>query len=158
MRVGQKIRREAMPMGKVRDCRLWPDLRRPLALFLGAWLLAAAACAPVTPVPPTFKTPSKVISEAGMEYFVYSLKFPGTSQDLKMQVADSLIWVPLSRVLYLQFLGPEQDNYRQAEIVLLTGEKFKGLVYVSQLIEGDTDVGYWNMSLRDVKQVAMGTE
>jgi hypothetical protein len=60
--------------------------------------------------------------------------------------------------LYLQFLGPEQDNYRQAEIVLLTGEKFRGLVYVSQLIEGDTDVGYWNMSLRDVKQVAMGTE
>ena len=103
-----------MPMGKARDGRPWPNWRRPLGAFLGALLLAVAACAPVTPVPPSFRAPSKVISEAGMEYFVYSLKFPGTSQDLKMRVADSLIWLPLSTVLYLQFFGPEQDNYRQA--------------------------------------------
>jgi hypothetical protein len=147
-----------MPMGKARDCRPWPNLSRPLGAFLGALLLAAAACAPVTPVPPTFKTPSKVISEAGMEYFVYSLKFPGTSQDLKMRVRDSLIWLPLSSVLYLQFFGPELDNYRQVEVVLTTGEKVKGEVYVGQLIEGSTDVGYWNISLKDVRQVAMGAE
>jgi hypothetical protein len=146
-----------MPMGKVREGRPRPHLRRSLALFLGV-LLLAAACAPVRPVPPTFKSPSKVISEAGIEYFVYSLKLPGDSQDLKMRLADSLIWVPLSRVLFLQFLGPEQDNYRLAEVVLLTGDKFRGRLYVSQLIEGDTDVGYWNMSLRDVRQLSMGTE
>jgi hypothetical protein len=147
-----------MPMGRVRVGRALPNLRRSLVVILGALLLTSAACAPITPVPPTFRAPSKVISEAGMEYFVYSLKLPGTSQDLKMRVADSLIWVPLSKVLSLQFLGPDQDNYRQAEIVLLTGDKFRGLVYVSQLIEGDTDVGYWNMSLRDVRQFSMGTE
>ena len=147
-----------MPMGKTSNCRALPNLRRPLGPFLGALLLALAACAPVTPVPPSFKAPSKVISESGMEYFVYSLKFPGTSQDLKMRVADSLIWLPLSSVLYLRFYGPEQDNYRQAEVGLTTGEKFKGEDYVGQVIGGDTDVGYWNISLKDVKQLAMGEE
>jgi hypothetical protein len=148
-----------MPMGNARDYRSLPNLSRPLLAFFGALLLAVAACAPVTPPKePPFKAPSKVISEGGMEFFVYSLKLPGTSQDFKMRVRDSLVWLPLSSVLYLRLAGPEQDNYRQAEVVLTTGEKFKGELFVGQLIEGTTDVGYWNMSLKDVRNLAMGEE
>lgn len=147
-----------MPVGNPRDCRSLPRWKNPLAALLVAALLAVAACAPVYPTPPAFKSPSKVISEAGMEYFVYELKFPGTSQEFKMRVGNSLIWLPLASVRYVRFSGPEQDNYRPAEVVLTTGEKVRGELFVGQLIQGNTDVGYWNISLKDVRNLAMGDD
>jgi hypothetical protein len=147
-----------MPEGNPRVRRPLPNLRRPFWALWGVMLLAVAACAPLPPPPPPIKTPSKVISENGAEFFVYSLKFPGTTQEFKMRVMGSLIWLPLSSVRVIRLWGPEQDNYRQAELVLISGEKFQGEVYVGQLIEGTTDVGYWNMPFKDVRILGMGEE
>ncbi len=134
----------------------FPGKRMPLlALFLAA-LLASAACAPLPPPPPPVKTPSKVISEGGMEFYVYGLRFPGTSQDFKMRQGDSLIWLPLNIVEFVRFSGPEEGNYRQGEVTLISGEKFRGELFVGNLLEGTTDVGYWNIPLKDVRNLAMG--
>jgi hypothetical protein len=127
--------------------------------LLVAVLLVVAACAPLAPPPPpTTKIPSKVISEGGMRFLVYGLKFPGTSQDLKMREGGALFWLPLSIVQGVQLSGPELDNYRQAEVVLTSGERFRGELFVGQLIEGTTDVGYWNLSLKEVRSLVMGEE
>ncbi|OGR08321.1 MAG: hypothetical protein A3K23_00905 [Desulfobacca sp. RBG_16_58_9] len=127
--------------------------------MLVAVLLVVAACAPqVPPPPPTNKIPSKVISEGGMRFLVYGLKFPGTSQDFKMREGEALFWLPLSIVQGVRLSGPELDNYRQAEVVLTSGERFRGELFVGQLIEGTTDVGYWNLSLKEVRSLVMGEE
>jgi hypothetical protein len=134
-------------------------LTTSLGAFLVVVLLAVAACAPqAPPSPPTAKIPSKVISEAGMAFLVYGLKFPGTSQDFKMREGEALIWLPLSIVQNVRLSGPELDNYRQAEVVLTSGERFRGELFVGQLIEGTTDVGYWNLSLKEVRSLVMGVE
>jgi len=134
-------------------------LTTPLGAFLVVVLLVVAACAPqAPPPPPTAKIPSKVISGAGMEFLVYGLKFPGTSQDFKMREGEALIWLPLSIVQSVRLSGPELDNYRQAEVVLTSGERFRGELFVGQLIEGTTDVGYWNLSLKEVRSLVMGEE
>jgi len=147
-----------MPVGNPRARQALPAWGSPLLVLLAVLLLTVPACPPLPPAEPAVKTPSKVISEAGMEFFVYELKLPGTSQDIKMRVGTSLIWLPLHSVRYLRFSGTELDNYRPAEVVLTTGENFKGELFVGQLIEGSTDVGYWNMSLKDVSRLVMGEE
>ena len=147
-----------MPVGNPRNRRFWLQLTTPLPAFLVLALLAVGACAPLPPPSPTIKTPSKVISEEGMEYFVYGLRLPGTSQDFKMRQDGALIWLSLSIIRYLRLSGPEVDNYRQAEVVLTSGEKLRGEAFVGQLIEGTTDVGYWNMSLKKVRNLGMGEE
>ena len=148
-----------MPLGNPRERRCLLNLRRPFLAFWGVVLLAVAACAPLPPTKPTvIRTPSKVISEAGLEFFVYELKFPGTKQEFKMRQGGGLIWLPLSIVSFVRFSGPEEDNYRQAEVVLTSGERVQGELYVGQLIEGTTDVGYWNLSLKNVRNLAMGEE
>jgi len=148
-----------MPVGNPRDRRLLPNLTTLLGGLLVAVLLMVAACAPLAPPPPpTPKIPSKVISEGGMRFLVYGLKFPGTSQDLKMREGGALFWLPLSIVQGVQLSGPELDNYRQAEVVLTSGERFRGELFVGQLIEGTTDVGYWNLSLKEVRSLVMGEE
>jgi len=148
-----------MPVGNPRDRRAVLNLSRPGWALLVAVLVAVAACAPVPKESaPPLRTPSKVISEAGMEFFVYELKFPGTSQDLTMKIGASLIWVPLETVQYLLFSGLEQDNFRQVQVILTTGEQLRGEVFVGQSIQGKTDVGYWNMPLKDVRNLAMGSD
>ena len=148
-----------MPVGNPRDRRLLPNWTTLLGGLLVAVLLVVAACAPLAPPPPpTPKIPSKVISEGGMRFLVYGLKFPGTSQDFKMREGGALFWLPLSIVQGVQLSGPELDNYRQAEVVLTSGERFRGELFVGQLIEGTTDVGYWNLSLKEVRSLVMGEE
>jgi hypothetical protein len=148
-----------MPVGRDKDRRLLPNWTTSLAAFLVVVLLAVAACTPQAPPPPlTPKIPSKVISESGMQFLVYGLKLPGTSQDFKMREEGALIWLPLSIVQNVRLSGPELDNYRQAEVVLISGESFRGELFVGQLIEGTTDVGYWNLSLKEVRSLVMGTE
>jgi len=148
-----------MSVGNPRDRRLLPNLTTLPGGLLVAVLLVVAACAPqVPPPPPITKIPSKVISEGGMRFLVYGLKFPGTSQDFKMREGEALFWLPLSIVQGVRLSGPELDNYRQAEVVLTSGERFRGELFVGQLIEGTTDVGYWNLSLKEVQSLVMGEE
>ncbi len=148
-----------MPVGNPRNRRFWLQLTTPLPAFLVLVLLAVGACAPLPPPPSSFvKTPSKVVSEEGMEYFVYGLRLPGTSQDFKMRQDGALLWLPLSIIRDLRLSGPEVDNYRQAEVVLTSGEKLRGELFVGQLIGGTTDVGYWNLSLKKVRNLDMGEE
>ena len=51
-----------------------------------------------------------------------------------------------------------RHNYRQAEIVLLGGERFQAKVYVHILVEGNTDIGYWNMSLSKIARLDLGSD
>ena len=48
------------------------------------------------------------------------------------------------------FSGPIRDTYRQAVITLTGGERLQGEVSVNSLIEGTTDLGYWNMPMSKV--------
>ncbi len=130
-----------------------------LSLFLTAALLAAA-CAPPpkAATPPPIRTPSKVITEEGIEFSVYGLKLPGTSQELKLKKGGATTWLPLSVIEVITFSGPEDDRFRPADIVLTSGEKLTGDLFVGQIIEGTTDLGYWNISLIKVRQLGMGEE
>jgi hypothetical protein len=128
------------------------------SLFLGAVLLAATACTPLPKAPPPIKTPSKVITEGGYEFFVYGLKLPGSRQEVKLKKDDTLTWLPLSTVQFITFTGPEADRFRPADIMLLGGEKLQGELFVDQIIEGTTDLGYWNTRMANVRQISMGEE
>jgi hypothetical protein len=131
-----------------------------VCLALLALVLLAAACRskPLPPPPPPLSTPSKVISTEGVAYYVWQLRLTGTTQELLVKDGDAQIWLPLSIVQYLRFSGPEKDRYRQGEVVLISGEKVRGEVFVGQLLQGTTDVGYWNMPLSRVRQLGMGLE
>ncbi len=147
-----------MTWGKLRTSWYPAKLRGLLNLFLGAALLAAVACAtPSKPTPP-LKIPSKVITEEGYEFYVFGLKLPGSSQELKLKEGGTTTWVPLSILRIITFTGPADERFRPAEIILISGEKLKGDLYVGQLIEGTTDEGYWNISLNKIRQIGMGEE
>ncbi len=134
-------------------------VRRVLTLLgLLTALLCLAGCYPEPPVTPPPTTPTKVITESGIEYLVYSIKLPGTLQELKLRQGETFIWIPLSIIGYIRFTGPETDGYRPAEIMLSSGEKFRGELYSGQIIEGKTDIGDWNMPLKDVRAMSMGME
>jgi hypothetical protein len=128
-----------------------------LSLLLAAALLTASSCGPLPPTPP-IKTPSKVITEAGIEFTVWALKLPGTMQELKLKAGDSTTWVPLSVIRVITFTGPESDRFRPANLVLTSWEKLSGDLFVDQIIEGSTDLGYWNMPLAKVRQVGLGDD
>jgi hypothetical protein len=91
-----------------------------------------------------------VVTQDGMAFYVKGLRIPGTRQELRLREGGTLTWVPLEQVSAVQFSGPIQDTYRQAVITLTGGERLKGEVYVNFLIEGATDLGYWNMHLSKV--------
>jgi hypothetical protein len=135
----------------------FPTSWKLLTAFFLAGLLLTAACAPLPPPPPPQPSPSKVISEEGIEYFVYQLKLPGTSQELKLKADGNLTWLPLNIVKFVFFSGETVDNYRHADVVLASGEKVRGELYVGYLVEGNTDLGYWNMPLEKVSKMALAT-
>ncbi len=128
------------------------------SLILAAALLAASSCGPPPPPRPTIKTSSKVITEGGLEFSVWRLKLPGTSQELKLKQAGATIWVPISVIRVITFSGLETDRYRPADIFLTSGERLQGDLFVDLLIEGTTDLGYWNMPLVKVRQIGLGEE
>ena len=78
------------------------------------------------------------------------LRIPGTRQELRLRQSGTLTWVPLEQVSAVRFTGPVHDTYRQADIILTGGERLQGEVYVNFLIEGTTDLGYWNMPMGKV--------
>ena len=147
-----------MVRGKLRVFCYPVKLTAFFSLFLAAVLLAAAACTPPPVVTPPIKTPSKVITEGGYEYFVYGLKLPGSRQEVKLKKDDTLTWLPLSVVRVITFTGPEEDRFRPADIILRGGERLQGELFVGQIIEGSTDLGYWNTQVRDIRQIGMGEE
>ncbi len=146
-----------MTWGQLRTSWYPAKLRTLLSLLVGAALLAAA-CASPPKEPPPIKIPSKVITEEGVEYFVFGLKLPGTSQELKLKGGGTTTWVPLSVIEVITFAGPDDDQFRPAELILTSGEKLKGDLFTGQIIEGNTDLGYWNMPLGKVRQIGFGEE
>jgi hypothetical protein len=147
-----------MTWGQLRTTWYSAKLRALLSLFLGAALLAAAACSPPPKTALPIRIPSKVVTEEGLEYAVFGLKLPGTSQELKLKGGGTTTWVPLAIMQVLTFSGPEDDRFRPVDIVLTSGEKLKGDLFVGQIIEGTTDLGYWNTSLGKVRQIGFGEE
>ena len=117
-------------------------------------LVAVLACNPqAMKLPPVPASPSVVITKDGVAFYVKGLRIPGTRQELRLRDGDSLTWVPLEQVLGVIFSGPIRDTYRQAVITLTGGERLQGEVYVNFLIEGTTDLGYWNMPISKVERL-----
>jgi hypothetical protein len=123
-----------------------------------ACLLMLSACYPQTVTPPPVIWPSLVITRDGMAYNVQGVRLPGTIQEFRLKEGNTTIWLPLKQVQVIVFSGPVHDRYRSAEITLTTYEKIKGQVFVECLIEGTTDLGYWNMSLTKVESMYMGSD
>jgi hypothetical protein len=147
-----------MAWGRLRASSYVAKLTALLSLLFAAALLSASSCGPPPPPSPPLKVPSIVTSEGGIEFSVYGLKLPGTSQELKLKQALATTWVPLSIIRVITFTGPEADRFRPALISLTSGERFCGELFADQLIEGTTDVGYWNMPLAQIRQIGMGEE
>ena len=136
----------------MKACRILAGLRALVLLAVVAGcLVAVSACNPqaMKPPPPPV-SPSMVVTQDGIAFYVKGLRIPGTRQELRLREGGTLTWVPLEQVSAVQFSGPIHDTYRQAVITLTGGERLKGEVYVNFLIEGTTDLGYWNMSMTKV--------
>ena len=123
-------------------CRILAGLRAlALVAVVAGCLMALPACNPqANKLPPPPVSPSMVVTQDGMAYYVKGLRIPGTRQELRLREGGTLTWVPLEQVSAVQFSGPVQDTYRQADIILTGGERLQGEAYVNFLIEGTTDV------------------
>jgi hypothetical protein len=136
----------------MKACRILAGLRALvwLAVVAGC-LVALSACNPkANKLPPLPVSPSMVITQDGLAYYVKGVRIPGTRQELRLRKSGTLTWIPLEQVSAVQFSGPVQDTYRQAVVTLTGGERLQGEVYVNFLIEGTTDLGYWNMPMTKV--------
>lgn len=147
-----------MAWGKPSAASFPAKLTALFSLILMAALLTASSCNPPTPPKPPIKTPSVIITDEGIQFYVYGFKLPGTSHELKLKQGGATTWVPISVIQVVTFSGTETDRYRPADIVLTSGEKLKGDLFVDLIIEGATDLGYWNMPLAKVKQLGLGAE
>jgi hypothetical protein len=141
----------------MKACRILVGLR---ALALGAvfagCLLAGPGCNPYKPKPPSPPNPSVVVTRDGIVFYVKGLRIPGTRQELRLKLGDTLTWVPWEQVAVIRFTGPIRDTYRPVIIYLTDGGRLEGDVFVDFLIEGATDMGYWNMPMRKVESLEMG--
>jgi hypothetical protein len=146
-------------VGKMKICRMYSMLVRlgNLALLAGLTAcLVAATCNPETAKPPPPPAaPSVVITQDGMAFYVKNLRLPGTRQELRLKEGETLTWVPLEQVSAVRLFGPVHDSYRQAVIVLTGGEELRGELYINFLIEGTTDLGYWNMPMSKVERLQL---
>jgi hypothetical protein len=136
----------------MKACRILAGLRALVwPAVITACFLALCACNPqANKLLPPPVSPSMVVTQDGMAFYVKGLRLPGTRQELRLREGGTLTWVPLEQVAAVRFSGPVKDTYRQAVITLTGGERLQGEVYVNFLIEGTTDLGYWNMSMTKV--------
>ena len=139
----------------MRACRILAGLRAlALLAVVAGGLLALSACNPqAKKLPPPEVSPSVVVTRDGTAFYVKGLRIPGTRQELRLRQSGTLTWIPLEQVSAVRFAGPVQDTYRQGDIILTGGERLQGEVYVNFLIEGTTDLGYWNMPLSRVDRL-----
>ena len=139
----------------MKACRILAGLRAlALLAVVAGGLLALSACNPqAKKLPPPEVSPSVVVTQDGTAFYVKGLRIPGTRQELRLRQSGTLTWVPLEQVSVVRFTGPVQDTYRQGDIILIGGERLQGEVYVNFLIEGTTDLGYWNMPLSKVDRL-----
>ncbi len=122
-------------------------------------LCGLAACAPKVVVLPPVSQPSVVTTQEGMAFYVRRLRLPGTRQELLLRSGGTRTWLPLAAMQELRFTGPLQKRYRPALIYLTSGEQLQGEIFVGQiLLEGATDLGYWNMPLSKVLRLEFGTD
>lgn len=139
----------------MKACRILAGLRAlALPTVFAGCLLALYACNPqaIKPPPPVV-SPSVVVTQDGTAFYVKGLRIPGTRQELRLREGGTLTWVPLEQVSTVRFAGSIRDTYRQAVIILTGGERLQGEVYVNFLIEGTTDLGYWNMPMGKVESL-----
>jgi len=144
---------------KVKSCCFFPRITAfSLGWVLALWLLAA--CAPrELPPTPTPSYPSRVITQDGLAFTVHRLRLPGTRQEITVRDGGAKQWLPLNLLLSVRFTGPTREGYRQAEIFLISGEKMRGeICVVNVLVEGSTDLGYWNMPLSRVERLDLGRD
>ena len=127
-----------------------------LCWVLALWLVGACAPQAAPPPPPTY--PSRVITQEGMAYMVNRLRLPGTRQEILIQDGSVKQWLPLNLIQSLRFSGAPRERYRQAEIILTSGERLQGEVFVGTLVEGTTDLGYWNMPLARIERLDLGAD
>ena len=139
----------------MKPCRMLAGLRVWVLLaVVSGCLLALSACNPEAKKgPPPEVSPSVVVTRDGTAFYVKKLRIPGTRQELRLRQSGTLTWIPLEQVSAVRFTGPVQDTYRQGEITLTGGERIQGEVFVNFLIEGTTDLGYWNMPLSKVDRL-----
>jgi hypothetical protein len=123
-------------------------------VVLAGCLLSLFACNPqAKKAPPPEVGASVVVTQDGTAFYVKRVRIPGTRQELRLKGSGTLTWVPLEQVLAVRFSGPVRETYRQAVIILTGGEQLQGEVYVNFLIEGTTDLGYWNMPMSKVERL-----
>jgi hypothetical protein len=140
--------------------RSFPRLTAPsLCWLLILWLLTACAPKELPPPPPAPTYPSRVITHDGLAFMVHRLRLPGTRQEITVRDGTAKQWLPLNLLQSVRFTGPAQGGYRPAEIVLISGGKMRGEVYVlNVLLEGSTDLGYWNLPLSRVERLDLGRD
>jgi hypothetical protein len=144
--------------GKAKSAHNLSRIKAPhFCWVLALWLLAA--CAPqALPPPPLNIYPSRVVTSDGMGFMVHRFRLPGTRQEITLRYDGTKQWIPLNLLQSVRFTGPLKDGYRQAEIILTSGERMKAEVYVNTVVEGSTDLGYWNMSLSRVDRLDLGSD
>jgi hypothetical protein len=136
-------------------CRLRKNSSLACLILLVGCLLMLSACPP-KPVPPPFEpSPSVVVTEAGVAFYVKGLRIPGTRQELRLLEGETMTWLPLEQASVVRFTGPIHESYRQAIIFLSSGEQLQGKVFVDFLLEGTTDLGYWNMHVSKVRSLEL---
>jgi len=99
-----------------------------------------------------------VITEDGVAFMISRFRIPGTRQELTLRYDTAKQWMALNLLQRVQFSGPVKDGYRQAEITLTAGERMQAEVYVNFIVEGETDLGYWNMSLSRINRLDLGSD
>lgn len=107
--------------------------------------------------PPPEPVPSTVITTEGVAYYVYDLRIPGTIQEFEVKKGGATNWIPLEIIRNVRFMGPPQEGYRPVKLFLLDGEIVQGLMRTDLLLEGKTDIGYWNMPFGKIDVIDWGT-
>ena len=146
------------PSGKARSATMLSRLNTPLFCWVLALMLVAACAPKASPPPPAPLYPTRVITQDGMAFMVNGFRLPGTRQELTLRFDGSKQWIDLNLLQSVRFTGPVNKWYRPADIILTSGEKMQAEVYVNTIVEGSTDLGYWNMSLSRIERLDLGSD